>query len=57
MCQLHVLTKILESVTHTLKSLNLKYDDYYYYRTTPRSVNFIFSKALLSFKMSYSKGK
>ena len=31
-----MLTKILESVTHTLKSLNLKY----HHHTTPRSVNF-----------------
>ena len=36
----HVLTKMLESVTRTLKSLNLKY----YHRTTPTSVNFLFSK-------------
>ena len=36
--RLHMLTKILESVTHTLKSLNLKY----YHHTTPRSVNFYF---------------
>ena len=40
----HMLTKILESVTHTLKSLNLKY----YHHTTPRSVNFLFSKPLLA---------
>ena len=39
----HLLTKILESATHTLKSLNLKY----YHHTTPRSVNFLFSKPLL----------
>ena len=32
----HMLTKILENVTHTLKSLNLKY----HHHTTPRSVNF-----------------
>ena len=38
----HVLTKILDSVTHTLKSLNLKY----YHHATPRSVNFLFSKSL-----------
>ena len=39
----HMLTKILESVTHTLKSLNLKS----YHHTTPRGVNFLFSKPLL----------
>ena len=39
-----MLTKIWESVTHTSKSLNLKY----YHHTTPRSVNFLFSKLLLS---------
>ena len=39
-----LLTEILESVTHTLKSLNLKY----YHHTTPRSVNFLFSKPLLA---------
>ena len=32
----HMLTKILESVTHTLKSLNLNY----HHHTKPRSVNF-----------------
>ena len=39
----HLLTKILESATHTLKPLNLKY----YHHTTPKSVNFLFSKPLL----------
>ena len=39
----HLLTKILESATHTLKSLNLKY----YHHTTLRSVHFLFSKPLL----------
>ena len=36
--RLHLLTKILESVTYVLKSLYLKY----YHHTTPRSVNFYF---------------
>ena len=40
----HLLTKILESVTYALKSLYLKY----YHHTTPRSVNFLFSKSLLA---------
>ena len=40
--RLHVLTKTLENVTHTLKSLNLKY----YHHTTPGSVNFLFSTPL-----------
>ena len=39
----HLLTKILESTAHTLKSLNLKY----HYHTTSGSVNFLFSKPLL----------
>ena len=42
--RLHLLTKILESVTYILKSLYLKY----YHHTTPRSVNFLFSKSLLA---------
>ena len=41
-----LLTKILESVTHTLKSLNLKY----YHRATPINLNFYFQSPC-TFKM------
>ena len=48
----HLLTKISESGTHTLKSLNLKY----YHHTTPRSVNFRFSKVLVTKSPFSNKG-
>ena len=38
----HLLTKILESVIHNWKSLNLKY----YHHTTPRSVDFVFKASV-----------